>query len=160
MAGSLEAAVADGADEEARARLLLGAHLAGRALTLSGLGLVHGIAHAVTNLCGAPHGTALSAVVAEVMEGSARTAQWGYTEVARAMGDRSRGDAEAAAAAPHLVRALADAVGARTTLTALGVRAEDVPGLATAALADAVSRNHPGEWDPEDVAELLVRRIA
>ncbi|MEG8181438.1 iron-containing alcohol dehydrogenase [Nocardia terpenica] len=45
---ALPAAVADSSDLEARGRMLIGAHLAGRALALSGLGLVQGIGHALT----------------------------------------------------------------------------------------------------------------
>jgi hypothetical protein len=39
---ALTRAVADGSDVEARSQMMIGAHLAGHALTLSGLGLVHG----------------------------------------------------------------------------------------------------------------------
>jgi alcohol dehydrogenase class IV len=37
---------------EARSQLLLGAHLAGLGLSVSGLGLAHGIVHSVTNHTG------------------------------------------------------------------------------------------------------------
>ncbi|MEU9386821.1 iron-containing alcohol dehydrogenase, partial [Streptomyces sp. NPDC048279] len=42
----LPRAHADGSDLQARAQLMVGAHVAGQALTVSGLGLVHGIGHA------------------------------------------------------------------------------------------------------------------
>ncbi|MBA2639947.1 MAG: iron-containing alcohol dehydrogenase, partial [Nocardioidaceae bacterium] len=82
VSGSLAAAVADGADLEARAQLLLGSHLAGRALSISGLGLVHGIAHATTSHTGAVHGVALAAVLTEVMERTAAVAGPAYARVA------------------------------------------------------------------------------
>ncbi|MEU8847953.1 iron-containing alcohol dehydrogenase [Streptomyces sp. NPDC048564] len=61
----LPAAHRDGSDREARAQHMLGAHLAGQALTISGLGLVHGIGHALTAHTGTPHGIALAAVLEE-----------------------------------------------------------------------------------------------
>lgn len=51
---ALADAVADGGDIEARSRMLIGSHLAGRALSLSGLGLLHGIAHSITATTGTP----------------------------------------------------------------------------------------------------------
>lgn len=158
VSGSLAAAVADGTDLESRSRLLLGAHLAGRALSLSGLGLVHGIAHAVTHRCGAPHGLALSAVVAEVMEHSLADAVPAYAAAARAMGEVTTDDRLAAQAAVSRIRDLADAVGARTTLTALGVDPADLGVLADVALADPVSSNHPRALPAGEVAAILAER--
>lgn len=155
VSGSLRAAVEDGHDLEARSQMLLGAHLAGRALSISGLGLVHGIAHAVTHRVGAPHGVALSAVVAEVMVHSLDDAVPAYAAVARAMGERTSEDRSAAQSAIHLVRDLADQVGARTTLTELGMAPADVAPVAEAALVDAVSRNHPRVLPTEEVSEIL-----
>ncbi|MFF7981555.1 iron-containing alcohol dehydrogenase [Streptomyces sp. NPDC007901] len=56
----LPVAHADDSDLEARAGLMLGARPAGRALTLSGPGLVHGVEHAPTAHTGTPHGVALA----------------------------------------------------------------------------------------------------
>lgn len=154
VGGHLERAVADGTDLEARSRLLFGAHLAGLALTLSGLGLVHGIAHAVTGHTGAAHGLALSAVLDTVMEASAPAAADAYRDVAVAMdAGRSAGDAVDA------VRALAEAVGARRSLSGLGLGEAMLPTVAADALADAVSRNAP--WLPDEVAltDLLSARL-
>ena len=55
---ALPIAVNDGKNLDARGDMLLGAHLAGLALTLYGLGLVHGIAHSVSAHVGAAHGEA------------------------------------------------------------------------------------------------------
>jgi alcohol dehydrogenase len=74
----------DGSDLQARAELMMGAHLAGQALTLSGLGLVHGIGHALTARTGTPHGVALAAVLEEVMEFSTPRAREPYERAALA----------------------------------------------------------------------------
>lgn len=159
VGSSLAAAVADGDDLTARSQLLFGAHLAGRALTLSGLGLVHGIAHAVTARTGAAHGRALSAVVVEVMEHSLADAVPAYAAAGRACGLQLADDLAAARAAIEHTRDLADAVGARTSLSALGVGSADLAELAVTALADPVSRNHPRALPVDEVSALLGERL-
>jgi alcohol dehydrogenase len=147
VARFLDRAVRDGTDLEARSGLLLGAHLAGLALTLSGLGLVHGIGHATTARTGAAHGLALSAVLDTVMTASSPSAEEAYREVAHALGARP-----VPGAAVEAVAELAERVGARRRLGSFGVTAEMLPALAADARADPVSRNSP--WLPE--AEVLV----
>lgn len=146
VSGSLAAAVADGGDLEARAQLLMGAHLAGLALSISGLGVVHGLAHATTNHTGAVHGMALSAVLAEVMTRTAPAAREAYARAAAAMG---ADDAVRAAST------LADEVGALRPLRDLGVTPGLVVSIAAGALADAVSRNHPRRMDQAEVEEIV-----
>ena len=146
VSGSLVAAVDDGTDLEARAQLLMGAHLAGLALSISGLGIVHGLAHATTAHTGAVHGLALSAVLAEVMTRTAPVAAEPYARVAAAMGAT---DAVSAASA------LADRVGARRPLRELGVTPALVGPIAAGALADAVSRNHPRLLGPDEVEQVV-----
>jgi alcohol dehydrogenase class IV len=141
----LPVAHADGADLEARGNLLLGAHLAGRALTLSGLGLVHGFAHAVTAHLGTPHGVALAAVNAQVMRFSAAPA---YTRVAAALGVVDPIAAMDALAAP-----------VRRSLGELGATPDLVPVLAAAALADPVTANAPRIPTPAEAEGLLTAAL-
>ncbi|MEC3975446.1 iron-containing alcohol dehydrogenase family protein [Amycolatopsis sp. H20-H5] len=143
----LPVAAADGTDLEARGQLLLGAHLAGRALTLSGLGLVHGFAHAITATLGTPHGVALAAVLEPVMRYSAVVAQGAYAQVARAMetADAIEGAAE-----------LVAAVGLRTRLADLGADRAQLAGIAAGALADAVTANTPLLPSEAEAVDLLV----
>jgi alcohol dehydrogenase class IV len=144
---SLAAAVADGSDLEARSSLLMGAHLAGLALSISGLGVVHGLAHATTAHTGAVHGLALSSVLTEVMARTAPAAGVAYARAAEAMG---------AADAVSAAGALADEVGARRPLRDLGVTTGLVTPIAAGALADAVSHNHPRRMDPAEVEEIVL----
>ena len=144
---SLAAAVADGSDLEARSSLLMGAHLAGLALSISGLGVVHGLAHATTAHTGAVHGLALSSVLTEVMTRTAPAAGAAYARAAEAMG---------AADAVSAAGALADEVGARRPLRDFGVTTGLVTPIAAGALADAVSHNHPRRMDPAEVEEIVL----
>ncbi|ANY09951.1 methanol dehydrogenase [Pseudonocardia sp. HH130630-07] len=141
----LPVAVDDGADLQARSELLLGAHLAGQALTLSGLGLVHGIAHALTAHLGTPHGIALAAVNAHVMRYSADAAADAYRRAGTELG----GD-------PHeTVAGLAERIGVQRALRDLGAQRDALPRLAAAAVADPVTRNAPRTPTEDDVRDIL-----
>jgi alcohol dehydrogenase class IV len=147
----LPAAVEDGSDLEARGRLLLGAHLAGRALSISGLGLVHGLAHAITARTGAPHGLALASVLGEVLEFNLPACAEPYAELALNLG-LGRADGRAAVTT---VRDFVAAVGAATTPAALGCTPGVVADLVSAALADPVTANTPRMPSQEELRGLL-----
>lgn len=146
----LPIAYRDGADPDARANMMLGAHLAGRALTLSGLGLVHGIGHALTAHTGTPHGVALAAVLEEVMTFSAPAADAAYEQAARAMGATG-----SATAAIDTVRAISGAVEVKRPLRELGVERDLLPVIAADAIADPVTKNAPRLPDEAAVLDLL-----
>ncbi|MEV6639313.1 iron-containing alcohol dehydrogenase [Amycolatopsis sp. NPDC051371] len=149
----LPVAYRDGGDLEARSGLMLGAHLAGHALTLSGLGLVHGIGHALTAHTGTSHGVALAAVLEEVLVFSAPAAASAYEATARALHLPPTSDRPGAAIAA--VREIAGTIEIRRPLRELGVTRGDIPVIAAAAVADAVTRNAPRLPSEAQVAELL-----
>ncbi|HYM84095.1 MAG TPA: iron-containing alcohol dehydrogenase, partial [Candidatus Dormibacteraeota bacterium] len=69
VAAYLPRAVEDGRDLEARSQLLFASHLAGVGQASgTGVGLVHAIGHALGTRGHLPHGTALAAVLPEVLE--------------------------------------------------------------------------------------------
>ncbi|MFC0435684.1 iron-containing alcohol dehydrogenase family protein [Kutzneria buriramensis] len=146
----LPTAYRDGSDLEARSQLMLGAHLAGRALTISGLGLVHGIGHAITAHTGTPHGIALAAVFEDVMRFSLTEAADAYAEAARAMGVEPAADA-----AIDSVQFLCGVVDVRRPLRDLGATTDLLPSMAAAAVADAVTKNTPRLPTEPEVLELL-----
>ncbi|HEV7980578.1 iron-containing alcohol dehydrogenase [Amycolatopsis sp.] len=144
----LPVAYRDGADLAARAQLMLGAHLAGRALTISGLGLVHGIGHAVTAHTGTPHGVALAAVLEEVMEFTAESAGPAYEQAGRAMLSRT-------GAAIDTVREMSGVLDIKRPLRELNVVPAMLPSIAAAAVADPVTRNSPLLPTETEVADIL-----
>ncbi|MFJ9820117.1 iron-containing alcohol dehydrogenase family protein [Streptomyces sp. NPDC101151] len=157
VARALPVAHRDGTDLEARAELMMGAHLAGQALTLSGLGLVHGIGHAITAHTGTPHGVALAAVLEEVMEFSAPAAQGAYERVARAMRVGPPADGDWAGAAVSAVRELSGALDVKRPLRDLGADRSLLPAIAAGAIADAVTKNAPRLPQASEVLEILTR---
>ncbi|MEV8615421.1 iron-containing alcohol dehydrogenase [Amycolatopsis sp. NPDC051373] len=142
----LPIAYRDGANLEARSQLMLGAHLAGQALTRSGLGLVHGLGHAITARTGTPHGVALAAVLEEVMTYTAPFAAAAYATVAESLRAPTAVDA---------VRAISMAVDLKRPLRAFGLTRADLPAVASAALADAVTKNAPRSPRQDEVEQLL-----
>ncbi|MFJ3761887.1 iron-containing alcohol dehydrogenase family protein [Streptomyces sp. NPDC090080] len=151
----LPRAHADGSDLEARAQLMLGAHLAGQALTVSGLGLVHGIGHALTAHTGTPHGVALAAVLEEVLEFGAPAAADAYERTARALRLDAPADGDWARAAVDAVREISGALGVKQPLRELGVNPDLLRPIAAGAVADAVTRNAPRQPTEEEVLRIL-----
>ncbi|MBU3062661.1 iron-containing alcohol dehydrogenase [Nocardia sp. NEAU-G5] len=147
---ALADAVADGSDIEARSRMLIGSHLAGRALSLSGLGLVHGIGHSITATTGTPHGVALASIAGPALAFGAGAAQAKYADLVRVLdldGDGAR--------AAQRIEEIAATVGLPTNLGELGVGEELVETLVTKTLADAVTNNTPLRPSAEQLAALL-----
>ncbi|GAA1715710.1 iron-containing alcohol dehydrogenase [Fodinicola feengrottensis] len=126
----LPVAYADGSDLDARGQVMVGAHLAGQALTISGLGLVHGFGHAITAFTGTAHGVALASVLAAVMRFS--------PEAYEPAGFALSVDDPVAAALD-----IADGVDIVRPLRDLDVDRGMLPAIAATALADAVTRNSP-----------------
>lgn len=78
--GNLEKCYHEGKDLEARANMLKGSYLAGRAFTHAYVGYVHAIAHNLGGLYGTPHGLANAVILPHVLEWYADAA---YTQLAK-----------------------------------------------------------------------------
>lgn len=154
IAHALPIAVKDGANVDARGDMLMGAHLAGLALTLSGLGLVHGIAHSVSAHVGAAHGEALATVLPEVMQFNAREVSDIYATVGNDMGVSANSDT-----AIEAVRDLADSIQIRNSLSHYGVKQEMVGDIAKTVLADSVTGNNPIAPSDGEVQAILLSRL-
>jgi len=97
--GSLERAVFDGEDREARRQLSLGSHLAGMAFSVAGLGAVHALASTVGGLTDRPHGECLAASIEPGLRYNLPVSREEYASVARALGVAGAGSVEEDAAA-------------------------------------------------------------
>jgi alcohol dehydrogenase class IV len=134
--------------------MLVGAHMAGLALTLSGLGLVHGIAHSVSAHVGAAHGEALAAVLVEVMEFNAATVGDIYAGIGLDLGVNT-----SARSTIDAVRGLADDITIRFDLTHYGVLPTMVEAIADTTLADSVTSNNPVMPTKQEVVEIISSRV-
>jgi alcohol dehydrogenase class IV len=151
---ALPIAVKDGQNVDARGDMLMGAHLAGLALTLSGLGLVHGIAHSVSAHVGAAHGEALATVLPEVMQFNSREVSEIYGTVGNDMGVTANAET-----AIEAVRDLSDSINIRNSLSHYGVTQAMVSDIAKTVLADSVTSNNPIAPSAGEVEGILTSRL-
>jgi alcohol dehydrogenase len=153
----LPRAVADGEDLEARSQLLLAAHIVGLAFATTGLGMGHGMAHALSARIGAPHGVALAVLLDRVLAFNLPVRREVYARVALALGvGRTEWDEQTnAAAAVVAVRELAREVGMPGSLGALGLEEQQIPQIVEDALSDEVMANTPRTPTRDEMQAVL-----
>ena len=153
----LPRAVADGADREARAQLLLAAHLAGTGMARTGLGLCHAIGHAIGGRFNVPHGEALSLVLPGVLRFNTAVRKDRIADLAFPLGAGRTGRSAAwnAAAAVEAVTALIATLGLGLLPAGTALTEADFPQLAADALDDEVLANTPRQPAAADITSLL-----
>lgn len=119
--GSLERAVFDGEDHDARRAMSLGSHLAGTAFSASGLGAVHALASTLGGMRDRPHGECLAASIQAGLEYNRPVRHEAYAGVARGLGVGEGADALLAEC-----KRLRDSIGLPDSFAAFDVTAEDV----------------------------------
>ena len=154
----LPRAVDDGADLEARSRLLFAAHLAGVGQASgTGVGLVHAIGHAIGARGNLPHGTSLAVVLPQILafDLPVRTRELALVAVALGAASPAAPAGEAATAAVEGIRRLLERVGQRRTLRELGIPPTLHLTIVRDALDDPAIRNTPRLPTAADVIEIL-----
>ncbi len=165
---NLPAAFANGADMAARAAMHNASCMAGIAFEAAGLGLNHGIAHALGGRFHVAHGKINAMLLPLVIEYNAGTLgefkpclpiAGRYAEIAKRAGWDG---ATPRAGVKNLARALSrmnERFGIPSTLRALGVDLGELPRwgpeLVDAALADLCTATNPRKPSPGDVADLI-----
>jgi alcohol dehydrogenase len=158
---NLETAVSNGTDIEARSQMLLASHIAGVGFSHTGLGLVHGIGHALGGGFNIPHGNALCIVLEEVLRYNlpVRTDRMADIAFALGVGVTSKDSAENAELAIAAIAGMVDSVGLRATLSDYSITEADFDSLAETTLADAVTINNPQKPSHQDVVSILKKVI-
>jgi alcohol dehydrogenase len=158
IAAYLPRAHADGHDLEARAQMLLAAHMAGIGMAATGLGLCHAIGHALGGRFGIAHGVALTMVLPQVLRFNAAVCGPRLAEVASALGaaDPARPAGWNAGAAVDAIERLAGRVGMTRRLSGLGLTEADLDRLAADALDDEVLANTPRPPAAGEIRALLL----
>lgn len=156
IARYLETAVNEPQNAEARNGMAVAQYIAGMAFSNVGLGVVHGMAHPLGAIFDIPHGVANALLLPTVMEFNMPAAIDKYVQIAKAMDLYSAGmsNEEAAEAAVEAVRQLSIRVGIPQHLAELGIKAEDLDKLATAAAADVCTPGNPRFVDKEIIQRL------
>ena len=159
-ARSLLRACRDGQDLSARADLSLAGLFGGLALANAGLGAAHGLAGPLGGAFPAPHGALCARLLPEVMRANLAAlrrdapqspALERYAEAARLLTGRPGASAEDGAA---WVAELAAQLGI-PRLSAYGVAAADLPGLAARSLAASSMKANPAALDASALQGVL-----
>jgi len=138
-------------------RMALGQYVAGMGFSNVGLGLVHAMAHPLGAFYDTAHGVANAILLPHVMRFNADFTGEKFREIARAMGVAGTDDltiAHARVEAVRVVAALAADLGTPGSLSEIGVKKEDLPALAAAAMADVCAGGNPRTATLDDVVEL------
>jgi len=153
----LPRAVVDGQDIEARAHMLLAAHIAALAFATTGLGLAHAVAHAISARTGTAHGVALAVILPHVLAFNLPVRVEEYARAAFALGvdDSDKDDEAMARAAVDAVRRLSIDLEMPRTLRQLGCTDALIPSLVENALADEVIVNTPRLPRVDELQTLL-----
>ena len=141
---SLRAAVNN--DPKGREDMALGQYMTGMAFSNVGLGVVHGMAHPLSAFYGTPHGVANAVLLPYVMEFNQDYTGEKFREIARVLGVSgvdAMSQKEYRQAAIDAVRQLSLDVNIPQTLKEIGVKEEDLPALAEAAMADVCTGGNP-----------------
>jgi alcohol dehydrogenase len=145
----LPAAMADGADIEARSQLLIASHLAGIGQQSgTGVGLVHALGHAIGTRGRLPHGLALAVVEPEVLafyaaETGLRDRELHLVGIALGVASPSDHPVDGAALAIDGLRRFLAGIGLRPTLGSLGFDPAGLDVVAQDAVDDAAIANSP-----------------
>lgn len=137
--------------------MALGQYIAGMGFSNVGLGLVHGMAHPLGAFYDVPHGVANAIILPHVMAWNAEFTGEKYRDIARAMGVArvcGMSLSEVRAAAVEAVRQLSADVGIPARLRDAGMREEDIPALAQAALEDVCTGGNPREATLAEITGL------
>lgn len=134
-------------DVEARASMLLGAHLAGAAIENSMLGAAHACANPLTARYGTEHGVALAMLLPSVV-------RWNAPEVGARYAELSGRNSSGVEAFARRVEELAEAGGLRRRLSESGVLREDLPALALDAAGQWTGRFNPRALDAAGALEV------
>jgi aldehyde dehydrogenase (NAD+) len=129
---------------EARVQMQLAASMAGWAFSIAGVGLVHGMSHALGARHGVPHGTANGILLPHVMRFNTEAAGAKLAQVARALGCNGQNEEAALAlAGADAVAKLLAGTGHPTRLSEVGAKAGDLAACAELALTDGATATNP-----------------
>lgn len=161
VARFLRRAVSDGSDLEARSHLLLAAHTAGLAMSTTGLGIVHGVAHPLGGRFDVPHGVALAMVLGECLRFNRPERVERLARLAEPLGvfDASASQERNADAAIAAIEQLVADVRLNVRLDGFGIGKADLPQLVADTLDDAVMANTPRAASAEDVHAILLAAL-
>ncbi len=159
IAQSLEMAVLNGQDREAREAMQYAEFLSGMAFSNASLGYVHALSQAVTRQYDIQHGLCNAILLPEVCRFNARIAPDKFKRIAEAMGINTRDltAQEAAEAGISAIEVLSNRIGTAQRLKTFGVAEDDFPIMASHALKDPCALTNPRQAELNDLIDLYLQ---
>lgn len=154
---SLEKAVYQPDNIEARDMMGTAQYIAGMGFSNVGLGIVHSMAHALGAVYDTPHGVGNALLLPYVMEYNAPATGEKYREIARSMGVKNvdcMNAQEYRAAAVCSVSTLSKNIGIPQKLVDIGIKEQDLPKLAKTAYNDVCTGGNPRKTSEADILEI------
>jgi maleylacetate reductase len=153
----------DGNDLQARSEMLVGAYLAGSALSLVSMALHHGLCHTLGGTADVPHGFANSIILPHAMRFNidatapqlARAAE--AMEVKRNTATAFKDDEVVAEEAIERIYTLIGQMGLPQHLHSVGVKEADIPNLAELALQSRAVQSNPKRITNAAQIEAILR---
>jgi len=160
---SLERAVADASDEEARGNMLVAANLAIAPTGFGATGITHSMSHPCGARYGVPHGVANAINLPPVIEFNAVASeevadQFGGAAELLGVDARGGGEQVGRALADH-VRELRARLGLPGRLSEVGVPEQGIPQLAEDAMGEGSTLVNPREPTADDFVELFHKAL-
>jgi alcohol dehydrogenase len=158
---SLEDAVHNGSNLEARSKMAWGQFIAGQAFSNAGLGYVHSMAHQLGGMYDLPHGVANAILLPHVERFNIPACADKLKNVAKVMGvDVSNmTDEQGANAAIEAIQKLSKSVGIPSGLKEFGVKEEDFKEMSKNALADVCTGGNPREVTLEETIAIYAEAM-
>ena len=153
---SLEDAVKDGNNIEARSKMAYASYIAGMSFNNAGLGYVHSMAHQLGGFYNLPHGVCNAILLPHVEKFNSANTGDKLRKVAEILGENVEGLSveEANAKAIEAIMKLSERVGIPKGLRELGVKEEDFRVMAENALKDVCAGANPRKVTLEDTIAL------
>ena len=150
IVSSLEQAISDGQDLQARSNMSLASMLAGMSMENVGLGLIHAVSHQVSGHYDTPHGLANALLLPHVLAFNGSVCRKKMKSL-DALG-RGRHGFE------HWLKRLYARSGIHGDL--VSIRGIDIPEMALGAMGNVNSRTNPARADVNDIEDILRRSFA
>ncbi|MDW7739081.1 MAG: iron-containing alcohol dehydrogenase [Bacillota bacterium] len=159
---SLRQAVASGTDAKAREDMALGSVFAGISLANAGVGAVHACAYPIGGRFGTGHGVTNALLLPYIMEYNLVGNLKKFANIAHALGEITDQMPlrEQANLAPKAVFSLSKDIGIPQKLSLFGVKKQDIPDLAEAAMkVTRLMDNSPKKLTLEEVTSCLYNAL-
>ncbi|CAM4005022.1 alcohol dehydrogenase [Yersinia intermedia] len=144
-------------DAAATEDMALGQYIAGMGFSNVGLGLVHGMAHPLGAFYNMPHGVANAILLPYIMRYNAAYTGERFRQIAMAMGLDNALSGPLAQVREQTIQAVIELnrdIGIPSSLSAVGLLADDIPALAAAAFADVCTGGNPREASIDEIMAL------